>query len=157
MVNGKISGTSPMHLAKNCVRCGKDAAQGRRISATQYFSPRWVWLGLLAGVLPVVVLYFVGRKTLHISYSLCPECAREERRKKWIAAGAWLLVAVSALASVGLGDAWILIACGILLVAAVVASFQANAPVIVSGYKDQVFTVKGVSEEFLAFRETSTV
>ena len=156
-MSGKISGTSPMRLAKNCVKCGKDAAQGRRIDATQYFSPPWVLLGLLAGALPLIVLYFVGRKTLHISYSLCPECAQTERRKKWIAAGVWLLLVVAALLSIELNNAWILIACGVLLVAAVVATFQANAPVVVSGCRNQVFTVKGVSEEFLALRGTPTV
>ena len=112
-----------------------------------------MWLGLI-GLLPLVPLYFAGRKALDISYSLCPECDRVEKRKKWIAAGAWLLTAASVLVSVALDDAWVLIASGILLAAAVVASFLTNAPVLVSGYKDRVFTVKGVSEEFLAARAT---
>ena len=143
-----------MLLIEKCVKCGNDAAHGHRIHVTQYFSPRWVWLGLLAGLLPLIPCYLIGRKTLRLSYSLCPECDRVEKRKKWIAAGAWLLLAATALVSIELNDAWILIAGGVLLVVAVVASFLANAPVLVSGYKDRVFTVKGVSQEFLALRGT---
>jgi hypothetical protein len=140
-----------MSLVKDCVVCGRDASLGRRIDTTQHFAPRWVWLGLI-GFFPIVPLYFAGRKTLRLSYSLCSECDRAERRKRWIAAGAWLLAAMTALVSVRLDDAWILIATGILLVAAVVASLLANAPLQVSGYADRVFTVKGVTEEFLAVR-----
>ena len=138
------------------MKCGKDAARGHRIHATQYFSPPWVWFGLL-GLLPLILLYYVGRKTLRISYSLCAECDRAEKRKKWIVAGAWLLVAVSVVVSVRLDDAWILIASAVLLVAAVLASCQGNAPILVSGYRDGVFTLKGAGEEFLAVRETPAV
>jgi hypothetical protein len=143
-----------MLLVEKCVKCGKDAAHGHRVHTTQYFAPRWVYLGLLAGLLPLIPCYYIGRKTLRLSYSLCPECDHVEKRKKWIAAGSWLGLAASALLSIELNDAWILIASGILLVAAVIASFLANAPVLVSGYRDKVFTVKGVSQEFLALRGT---
>ena len=135
------------------MKCGKDASLGRRIDTTQHFAPRWVWLGLI-GLFPLVPLYFAGRKTLRLSYSLCRKCDHVERRKRWIAIGAWLLAAVTALVSVRLDDAWILIATGILLVVAVVAYLLANTPILVSGYADEVFTVKGVSEEFLAVRRT---
>jgi hypothetical protein len=143
-----------MLLMEKCVKCGKDAAHGHRIHTTQHFAPRWVWLGLLAGLLPLIPCYFIGRKTLRLSYSLCPGCNRVEKRKKWIAVGAWLLLVASALLSIELNDAWILIASGVLLVAGVVASFLANAPLVVSGYRDRVFTVKGVGQEFLALRGT---
>ena len=145
-----------MLLVERCVKCGNDAAHGHRVDTTQYFSPPWVWLGLLAGLFPLIPCYFLGRKTLRLSYSLCPECDRVEKTKKWIAAGAWLLLAATALVSIELNDAWILIASGVLLVVGVVASFLANAPVLVSGYKNRVFTVKGVSQEFLAVRGTPT-
>jgi hypothetical protein len=141
-----------MLLVERCVRCGKDAAHGHRIDTTQHFSPRWVYLGLVVGLLPLIPCYYVGRKTLRLSYSLCPECDRVEKRKKWIAAGAWLLLAASALVSIELDDAWILIASGVLFVVAVVASFLANPPLMVNGYKDRVFTVRGASQEFLAPR-----
>lgn len=152
LMAGRVSGTSPISLVEDCVKCGKDAAHGRRINTTQHFSPRWVLLGLLAGLIPLIPLYFVERKTLRLSYSLCPECAGAARREKWIAAGAWLMVAASVLVSIGLNDAWVLIASGVLFVAAVVASVLTNSPVIVNGYEDGVFTVKGASQEFLASR-----
>lgn len=155
-MTGMISGTSPISLAENCVKCGKDAAHGLRINTTQHFSPRWVLLGLV-GLFPLILLYFVGRKTLRISYSLCPKCARVERRKKWIAAGAWALVAALVLVSVWQNDAWILIAAGVVLIAAVVASYLANSPLLVNGYKDRIFTVKGASQEFLASRGEPTI
>jgi hypothetical protein len=156
-VAGKISGTSPMSLVENCVRCGTYAAHGRRIDATRYFYPLWVWLGLLAGLIPLIVLCAVGRKTLHISFSLCPECARAQRNRRWIAAGAWGLVLLSIVASVGLNEAWILVGTGILFLGAVAASFLANAPLQVVGYKDQVFTVKGFGKKFLELRGMPTV
>ena len=142
-----------MLLVQKCVKCGKDATHGHRVHTTQYFAPRWVYLGLLAGLLPLIPCYYIGRKTLRLSYSLCLECDRVEKTKKWIAAGTWLLLVASALVSIELNDAWILIASAVLLVVAVVESFLANAPLLVSGYKKPVFTVKGVGQEFLAPRE----
>lgn len=143
-----------MLLVERCVKCGKDAAHGHRVDTTQHFAPRWVYLGLLPGLLPLIPCYYIGRKTLRLSYSLCPDCDRVQKRKKWIAAGAWLLLTASALLSIELNDAWILIASAFLFVVAVTASFVANAPLLVSGYEDRVFTVKGVGQEFLAPRGT---
>jgi hypothetical protein len=145
-----------MSLVGQCVECGKDASHGRRVDTTRQFSPRWVWWGLAIGLVTLIPFYFLGRKTLRLSYSLCPECDRAEKRRKWTAVGAWLLVVASALVSVQLDDAWILIATGVLFATAVVASVRANTSLLVSGYTDQVFTIKGVSEAFLAVRGTSS-
>jgi len=150
MGGGTISGTSPMSLQPDCIRCGRDARGGRRVEGRLDYYPRWVWLGLVGGLLPVIVLCFIGRKKLRISFSLCPDCARRQRWKQGMAAATWVLVAASILVSVKLDDAWILIGTALLFVGAIVASVLGSDPLQVSAYQDRVFTVKGFGREFPA-------
>ncbi len=68
-----IIGTSPMELPDRCVECGRDASGGRRVDTRLYWYPRWIWVGILWGVFPVVLLYYAARRPLEIRYSLCPQ------------------------------------------------------------------------------------
>lgn len=151
-MSGIITGGSPMFLPEYCVKCGRDAAHGRRTLGARYYYPPWIFLGLIAGLIPLIILSYVGRKQLQISYSLCPECARRQKNKKWIAIAAWVVLAVVVYASLVLVNVALLILAGFLFVLAWVVSYLANQPLTIAGYnsKTQVFTVKGAGERFFA-------
>jgi hypothetical protein len=144
-MSGTQRGTSPLRLSEECVTCGADASGGRRFDTKRYYYPRWVWVGLLEPVmpLPLLILCLIGRKTLEISFSVCPACECARHRRTWRAAGLWGLTGVSILVSVGLDNAWILLSTAVLLAAAVTGSFLAAAPLRIAGHRDGVFTVNG--------------
>ncbi len=144
-------GMSPMYLPEYCVKCGNDARHGRRITKVLYFVPTWIYVGLFIGVLLVILLYYAARKPLGVSYSLCPDCARRQKNKKWMAAAAWLVFVVSLIAPIPVGAVSHLMLILALFVLALVASYRANPPLKVTGYRafDQSFTLKGAGNNFL--------
>jgi hypothetical protein len=144
-MSATLCGTSPLRLSEECVTCGGDASGGRRFDTKRYYYPPWVWVGLLEPVvpLPLLILCLIGRKTLEISFSVCPACDRAQHRLRWIAAGLWGLTGASILVSVGLEDAWVLLSSAVLFAAAVTGSFLAAAPLRIARHLDGVFTVKG--------------
>lgn len=64
---------------KTCVQCGINPA-GPPASRTLQYIPPWVYLGLLANVVILAILYFVGRRRVDAVFRLCPDCARADRR-----------------------------------------------------------------------------
>ena len=84
-----IVGTSPMGLPDRCVKCGRYVPGGRRVETTLYWYPRriwWIWWGNF-----VFFLYFLHRRPLEISYSLCSHHDRALRRRQQAALGLWAL------------------------------------------------------------------
>jgi hypothetical protein len=122
-MSGSITGGSPMYLPEYCVKCGQDATHGRRTHGARYYYPPWIFLGLFAGLIPLIILSYVGRKQLDISYSLCPDCVRRQKNKKWIAVGAWIVFAGELYASLVLGNVALLIGAGFLFLLASVPSY----------------------------------
>lgn len=138
-----------MRLAETCVRCGAGARDGgRRFHTKRYAYPWWIWLGLPFAVIPAFVLCLVGKKTLDISFSLCPVC--NHRRLLWYSSAwtVWLLLTATLLLSVWLENAWILPGSAVLLGAAVTLSVLSAEPLRVCGYESGDFTVKGFGEGF---------
>ena len=145
-----IVGTSPMKLPDCCVECGRKASGGRRVEATLYWYPRWIWVGILWGVFPAILLYFASRRRLEISYSLCPDDNRSLRTRKRVALGTWaLFVAVVIAAAATHFNRSCMIAAFVLFFVALIVQMMASVPLMVGGHEDGVFGVKGFGDEFL--------
>lgn len=150
VAKGAIVGTSPMELPDRCVECGRKTLGGRRVEATLYWYPRWIWVGVLWSVVPATLLYFALRRPLEISYSLCPDDDRSLRMRKRAAMGTWtLFVAVVIAAIVTRGNRFFLIAPSVLFFVALILHLMAGVPLAVTGHEDGVFGIKGLSKEFL--------
>ncbi len=145
-----IIGTSPMSLPDLCVECGRDASGGRRVDARLYWYPRWIWVGILWGVFPVVLLYYAARRPLEISYSLCPQDDRSLRTRKRAALVMWALFVALLIAAIATHfNRACVIATVVLFFAAVIAHFMALVPLTAAGHEDGVFGIKGFSKNFL--------
>jgi Na+-transporting NADH:ubiquinone oxidoreductase subunit NqrB len=146
-----IVGTSPMELPDRCVECGRDASGGRRVDTTLYWYPRWIWLGIFWGVIPVVLLYYAARRPLKISYSLCPEDDRSLRTRKRVAIGVWALFVAFLVAAVATHfNRFCVIAAIVLFFGAVIVHFMAVVPLSAAGHEDGVFGIKGFGKDFLS-------
>jgi hypothetical protein len=145
-----IIGTSPMELPDRRVECGRDASGGLRVDTRLYWYPRWIWVGILWGVFPVVLLYYAARRPLEISYSLCPHDDGSLRMRKRAALVMWALFVALLIAAVATHfNRACVIATVVLFFVAVIAHFMALVPLTVAGHEDGVFGVKGFSKKFL--------
>ncbi len=146
-----IVGTSPMKLPDRCVECGRRISGGRRVETTLYWYPRWIWVGILWGVFPAILLYFASRRRLEISYSLCSDDDRSLRKRKRVAMAAWALFLALLIATVVTqGNRVYLIAAFVLLFVALILHMMAGVPLTVAGHEDGVFGIKGFGKEFLS-------
>jgi hypothetical protein len=146
-----IVGTSPMKLPDRCVECGREASGGRRVETTLYWYPRWIWVGILWGVFPAILLYFASRRRLEISYSLCPDDDRSLRKRKRVAMGIWALFVAFVIAAVATHfNRFCMIAALVLFFVAWIVQMMTGVPLTVAGHEDGVFGVKGFGKEFLS-------
>ena len=148
-MSGRISGPSPMFFNTSCVQCGRDASLGRRGDNTQYYYPPYVYLGILLGLIPLIIFQYAFRKPLHLSYSLCPDCNHRRTVKKRITLALWLVVPVTFVAAIAVDNARILILTAVVFVAATVMSFLIRCPLMVAGYNEPFFVVKGFGDGFV--------
>jgi hypothetical protein len=88
-----VSDDQATEPAVKCMRCERDAFDGRHVTVAVDIYPRWVWLTLLLGVLPFFIFYEVTKQRPRpiVSYSLCQSCWR--RRTAWqvVAGVAWAM------------------------------------------------------------------
>ena len=147
-----IIGTSPMELPDRSAReCGKHASGGRRVDTRLYWHPRWIWVGILWGVVPVALLYDAARRPLEISYSLCAQDDRSLRLRKRAALVMWALFGALLIAAIATHfNRACVFATVALFFAAVIAHFMSWVPLTTAGPRqDGVFGVKGFSKNFL--------
>src|SRR5688572_22003121 len=64
---------------QTCVQCGINPA-GPPSTRTLQYVPPWVYLGLLANLIVLAILYFAGRRRVPAVFRLCPDCARADVR-----------------------------------------------------------------------------
>jgi hypothetical protein len=143
-----------MKLPERCVECGRKASGGQRVQTTLYWYPRWIWVGIIWGVFPALLLYFASRRPLDISYSLCADDYRSLRARKRAAMGAWALCVVLLIAAVATHfNRFCLIAAFVLFFVAVIVQMMARVALTVAGHDGGVFGVRGLSKDFLSAAE----
>lgn len=148
---GAILGTSSLVLPAQCVECGRDASHETRVDTVLHWYPAWIWVGLIWGLLPVVLLYYAARRPLRISYSLCPEHRRTLVVKKRIIAGMWALFAFVAIVAVAAPfNSYLIAGALVLFVVTLIVHFAAGLSLRVTRHRKGIFTVIGFGQGFLA-------
>lgn len=146
----RIISPSPLMLPEGCVTCGEPIVNGRRFDKTLFYCPPWVWLTILVGLLPFIIIYLVVRKPLAISYAQCNTCVGRQNAKKWIAAAVWVLFLAAVAVSIWSQSLIALIVMVVLFAGALVATTLASPPVRVTGHEGGYFLIKGGSPRFLS-------
>jgi hypothetical protein len=151
VAGNKLVGTSPMVLPEGCVKCGVPTPNGPRTRKKLYHYPVWIWVGLIAGLLPMLILYYVLRKPLDLSYCVCEKCSKSMGLKKGLAVSAWVLLLAGVAFVVATNPSIIVgaVVLGVLFVLALAATVMVSPPLRVAGYDERYFSVAGACPEFL--------
>lgn len=136
-----------------CVKNGEEvAAGGWRKNKAIAWTPPWVYLGLLGGLVPLVILMLVGQKKAKVTYSLGSEARKALNTKRWVGVGFLLLCAglIIGTANSSSSDAAGMMGLGAFLsfIFSLVA-FIAATPLRPVAHRNGWFKVKGVSPELL--------
>lgn len=98
---------------QTCVQCGINPAGPPKTRTLQYVPP-WVYLGMLANVVILAILYFAARRRVDAVFRLCPDCAaadaRGRRLRGFSIAGLLVFPAVGALLGAAIGDGGVILA-----------------------------------------------
>lgn len=146
-------------LPMACVKSGESAPAGSwRKRRLMSWSPPWVFIGLLGGLLPLLILMVVASKKAHLVYSLGPAAARRRANLQLVG----LLLLGASLASIaGVitetidGDLVLPLILG--SIAGIIASlvfFIVSNPLRAIGHRKGWFKIKGASPGFLDTLET---
>lgn len=148
LIKGKLVGKSPIILPEICVKCGADAHNGKRFEKSLYYCNLLFFLTILINILVLIIVYFVARKKIDLSFSLCENCLIPYKRKRMVAALFWLATILSVVAGIALESSEFIIVFVILLIAAIVMNIVAGLPLRPSGHSKGLFTIKGAKQPF---------
>jgi hypothetical protein len=96
----------PSSIGLPCIRCGREASQGRRVTLELKEHSTGSYVGFLFGIVPGLLLRDATAKPAgHFSYSLCPRCLKMRRVKQVIAGIAWVCFFVSVFI-LGVAENW---------------------------------------------------
>jgi hypothetical protein len=145
-----VIGTSPIILPHLCVKCGQSSHGGTRYEAELDWTPGWIWIGILWGFFPVILLYYASVRRVDVEYSLCTEHRAVLRRRKqaalWIAAGFLVVVAAAIAARV----VYLWPVAFVVFLAAVITWSMSRPPLRTAGHEDGVFGIRGFGPDFLS-------
>jgi hypothetical protein len=115
---------------RTCVQCGINPAGPPKKRVLQHVPP-WVYLGLLANVVILGILYFAGRRRVNAVFRLCPDCAAADARARRLRgislAGLLVFPAVGATIGAAIGDAGVILGGASAGVVAAIAGIVAAA------------------------------
>ena len=118
------------------------------------WNPPWIFIGILGGLLPLLLLMVIAQKRAHIVYSLGQE-ARSRIRNRQLLGGGFLLVAFGLILAAGISlmdtganSGTMVLASLLPLLLGVVILITAS-PFKASGHRKGWFRMKGVSQDLL--------
>lgn len=119
------------------------------------WNPPWIFIGILGGLLPILILMLIAQKKAHLVYSLGKK-ARSRIRNRYLL-GSCLLVAFAVLLVAGISksESGSNSASGLLMLASIVALIAGlvfliiASPIKAIGHRKGWFKVKGVSQDLL--------
>lgn len=140
-------------LPKRCVHTNQEVEEkGWRKRRLLAWTPPWIFVFILFGLLPFLLLAVLLQKKAKITYSLSKDARSRLAKKRLIALGVMLAgIGVAVVGGSFLnGDAAVLpIFAGIVIaLGGLIGSLMFN-PVAVKKYKDGWFSLKGCSPDFL--------
>ncbi len=117
------------------------------------WSPPWILIGILGGILPVLLLMLVTQKKAYIVYSLGQQARSRIRNRQLmgsgllVAFGLILVAGISQLDSGSIGGA-LIVASIVVFILGLIVLITAS-PFKTSSYRKGWFKMKGVSQELL--------
>lgn len=139
-----FGGQRAVPLPKRCVKCGRQATV--LLERTFSWHEPWIYLLLLSGVVPYLILVLVLRKQIQIDVPLCADHDTSRQRALVVA---WLiaLAGVSALPFLPVGAGILTLVLAISAAAAV--GLALGTTLRPARIDDQLATFRGCGEEFL--------
>lgn len=148
---GRLCACDQAILPARCVKCNGEAEV--RMKRKQFtWAPPLVYLGLLGGLLPCLILVLVLQKKATITYGLCGVHRRRHFNKVWISLGC-VALAIACFAGAGMYDdaAAGLIILGFVVLLGMLIYLAIAGPVLKPARIDQgVAEFKGCGADFLA-------
>lgn len=117
------------------------------------WNPPWIFIGILGGLLPVLLLMLIAQKKAHIVYSLGRQARSRIRNRQifgsclLIASGLSFAAGISQTGSDSYGGALILASVVALILSLIILTMA--SPFKASGHRKGWFKMKGVSQELL--------
>jgi hypothetical protein len=140
----------PMRCLINGEEVTPEAWRKRRLIS---WNPPWVFIGILGGILPILIMILIFQKKAYIVYSL-GQRARSKMRNRGLV-GLALLIAFVALLATGISRIDSNNNGGVFIIASIVAFFTGlivlikASPLKASGHRNGWFKMKGVSRDLL--------
>lgn len=139
-----------------CLKTGQPlTGEHWRKKVTIAWSPPWVYIGILGGILPLLILILIAQKKGEITYSLSPGARKSILKRRLIGLGV-LLAAITAIGACFFTGAesnditGILALTGFLLLIASLVIMILAAPIRATGHRNGWFRIKGAGPDFVS-------
>ncbi|RYZ91393.1 MAG: hypothetical protein EOP06_06935 [Proteobacteria bacterium] len=143
-------------LPMRCLVSGEAvAADGWRKRKQLSWNPPWIFIGILGGLLPILILMLIAQKKAHLVYSLGQKARSRIRNRYLLGTGLLLAFVLILMAGISGSESGSNSTSGILMIASVVALIAGlvfliiASPIKAIGHRKGWFKVKGVSQELL--------
>lgn len=141
-------------LPMSCVKTGTSVADGawrkRKMIA---WNPPWVFVGLLGGVVPLLILMLVCQKKAHIAYSLSDDARRTilgRRSVGFVLLALFVLALYLVISESVSGDvAGTVLLGGVVSLILSLVFFISATPLRATGHRNGWFRIKGAGSAFL--------
>lgn len=144
-------------LPMRCLVSGEAVApDGWRKRKQISWNPPWIFIGILGGLLPILILMLVAQKKAHLVYSLGQKARSRIRNRYLLGTGLLLAFVLILMAGISGSESGSNCTSGILMIASVVALIAGlvfliiASPIKAIGHRKGWFKVKGVSQDLLA-------
>lgn len=138
-----------------CLKTGEQLSGDHwRKKVTIAWAPPWVYVGILGGILPLLILILIAQKKGEITYSLSSSARKRIVKRRLIGLGV-LLCGVAAIGACivndGKGDiTGILVLTGLVLLITGLVIMVLSAPIRVTGHRNGWFRIKGAGADFIS-------
>ncbi len=134
IVGKQIRSANPLTLPTHiCAKCGSEEPGGKVTSDKKVFwTPQWVWVTILLTWILTIILHFVLRKPLMLTFYTCPSCVGSKKKKMAISGAVMVAgIVMPIVAAAGMNDPSIVFLLGALMfVFGLVAVIIFAAPVL---------------------------
>jgi len=145
--DGLVSVPRGTAFPNRCVKCNAQTDEWRLLHGVSWF-PRWIFLLLLAGVVPFLFMMIFTRNA-SFRIGLCRE-HRRRRRNRQILSCLFLAVGVFGLGgSVLIRSGWVAVISFATIVGSLIALVYGTRVISAAAINDQAVVLKGLSNEFV--------
>lgn len=152
---GRIAGRDEAILPKMCVKCCTSEGDMKRYrKSIDWCSPVVLFILFLCGLLPLLLVYFLIRKRIHVSFWLCEKHARRYEALRKINLVVWVLFLLLLGCSFAFSEYenvhvfWI--AAFSTFIIGLGTAIAGSSPVQVHEYREGWFLFKGINRDMIS-------